>query len=248
MGLDGSVVVVTGAAQGIGEEIARRLSARGAHLYLADIQLERVQQVAESIRAQGGNAIGGHVDVASPESAEAMIETAVGAYGKVDGLVNNGAIDAQPGLAWEIDEAHWRRFIDTDLSGQWWCTRAVLPHMISRRSGRIVFISSITARVGSNIYSPAYAAAKGGLIGLTVGLSAQLEASGILVNAITPGSTGNTGTPMSEAERSEYLWAYPLGLGGPVPAAEAVCYLLDSSGAWISGAVLNVTGGALRGI
>jgi NAD(P)-dependent dehydrogenase (short-subunit alcohol dehydrogenase family) len=247
LSLQDQVVIVTGSAQGIGERIARTLAERGARLLLADIQAERIEAVAADLRANGVEAYAQYVDVSDPDLSAAMAQAAMTRFGRIDALVNDGAIDALPGLAWEIDRDHWRRFVDTDLSGQWWNTQAVLPHMIERRSGRIIFISSIVARMGSPIYSPAYSAAKAGLLGLTIALAVQLEQYGILVNAITPGAIGTTGTPMQDDEKRDYLAAYPLGLGGPQPVADAVAYLLEPSGDWISGAVLNVTGGGLRG-
>ena len=136
--------------------------------------------------------------------------------------------------------------IDTNLSGAWWCTAAVLGHMRDRRSGRIIFISSGSARVGDREISVAYNASKAGLVGLTIGLSTHVEASGILVNAIAPGYTG-TGQPMGDEERAQYATEHPLGVVGPGPVADACVYLASSSGDWISGAVLNVSGGWVRG-
>jgi len=243
-----SVIVVTGAAQGIGECIARTLAADGATLLLADIQDAKVADVAAALRASGARAESVPVDIASPSAAAAMVEAGLRLFGRIDALVNNAGIDAPRGRAWEIDEPHWRRLIDVDLSGPWWCTRAVLPHMMARRRGKIVLISSVVARLGSPWASPAYAAAKAGLLGLTVSLSVQLEPYGIRVNAITPGTIGTTGTPMTEAERAAYLATHPLGFGGPQPVADAVQFLLRPSGDWLSGAVLNVTGGRLRGM
>jgi NAD(P)-dependent dehydrogenase (short-subunit alcohol dehydrogenase family) len=240
------VVIVTGAAQGIGEAIAREMSREGATLFVSDVQEERVGAVAESLRSEGAEAASWFVDVADPDSAGAMIRACLDRYGRVDVLVNNAGIDAPPGLAWEIDEDHWRRVIGTNLSGAWWCTSAVLPHMLDRRAGKIIFISSGSARIGDRDISVAYNASKAGLIGLTIGLSVHVESSGVLVNAIAPGYTG-TGRPMSEAEIAEFEAAHPLGLGGPGPIAEACVYLAASSGDWISGAVLNVSGGWVRG-
>lgn len=242
------VIVVTGAAQGIGECIARTLAADGAALLLADIQEAKVADVAVALRAGGARVESVPVDIASPAAATAMVEAGLRRFGRIDALVNNAGIDAPRGRAWEIDEAHWRRLVDVDLSGPWWCIRAVLPHMMARRQGKIVTISSVVARVGSPWASPAYAAAKAGLLGLTVSLSVQLEPYGIRVNAITPGTIGTTGTPMTEEERAAYLATYPLGLGGPQPVADAVQFLLRPSGDWLSGVVLNVTGGRLRGM
>ena len=246
--LNGQVAIVTGAAQGIGECIARDLASDGARILLCDIQEDKVASVAKSMRDEGMQAESIGIDISDPSQAEEMVARALEVFGQVDALVNNAGLDAPPGHAWEISESHWREVIDVDLSGAWWCTRAVLPHMRKRRCGRIVMISSISARMASPETSPAYSAAKAGLIGLTISLSVQLEGQGILVNAITPGATGSTGTPLSEAERNLYSLVLPLGTGGPEPMAEAVRFLLRPSGDWISGAVLNISGGALRGM
>jgi 3-oxoacyl-[acyl-carrier protein] reductase len=241
------VVIVTGAASGIGETIANTLAAEGATVVAADIDGAGAERVAGSLQSAGHRALAVTVDVARLASAEAMALAVRDEFGRIDALVNNGGLDAQYGHASEIDEDHWRRLIDIDLSGQWWCTKAVLPAMITQRAGRVVFISSSSVFVGGEDVSPAYCAAKAGLIGLTVGLSSQLESHGILVNCLMPGPTGTTGTPMKDEHVGPYLAAHPLGFGGPQPAADAVSYLLGRSGDWVSGAVLNVSGGRLRG-
>jgi len=241
MSLEGQRVVVTGAAQGIGERTARTLAARGCRLYLTDIQADKVAAVADELGAGHGP-----VDIADPASAQAMIADAVAQLGIIDSLVNIAGIDGPTPTALEETEEHWRQIIDTDLSGPWWVTRAVLPHMMERGGGRIVITASITGPMGFPDFSPSYHAAKAGLIGLTTGLSAQLEEHGLLVHAIVPGYIG-TGRPMPQSEIDAYKAKQALGLGGPQPVADAVCYLLDSSGDWISGAVMNVTGGLWRG-
>lgn len=245
--LTDNVIIVTGAAQGIGESIAQILAADGATLLLADLQEKKVASVAKAIGEGGGRVKSVYVDIADPKLCEAMVAAALQEFGRVDGLVNNAGIDAPPGMAWEIDEAHWRKLIDVDLNGAWWCIKAVLPHMMERHTGKIVNVSSVTARRGSPMYSVAYSAAKAGLIGLTIGLSVQLEQFGILVNAITPGATG-TGTPMTEEQLQAFLASHPLGIGGPEPIGYAVRYLLRSSGNFASGAVMNVSGGDVRGM
>lgn len=244
--LAGKVALVTGAAQGIGECIARFLARDGAAVMVADLQADKAADVARALAAEGGTAAAVPVDIAEPARVQQMVDATLKRFGTIDVLVNNAGLDAPPGRAWELDEAHWRRIIDVDLSGAWWCARAVIPHMIARRRGRIIFISSTSARRGSPTTSVAYNAAKAGLIGLTIGLSVQLERHGIRVNAIAPGPTG-TGQPMSPEERVAYLAEYPLGLGGPEPVAHAVLYLARESGDWVSGAVLNVSGGRWRG-
>ena len=244
--LGGSVAIVTGAAQGIGESIATFLANAGACVLLADIQRDRVDDVTRRLHARGHRAASCHVDVRDPRSASAMVELCLEEFGKVDVLINNAGIDAPPGAAWDIDEEHWRRLIDTNLSGAWWCTAAVLGPMKQQGSGRIVFISSGSARNGDPSISVAYNASKAGLIGLTIGLSVHLEPFGILVNAIAPGYTG-TGEPMTVEERAAYDAVHPLGIVGPEPVARACLYLASAGGDWITGAVLNVSGGWWRG-
>jgi NAD(P)-dependent dehydrogenase (short-subunit alcohol dehydrogenase family) len=244
--LSGKVAVVTGAAQGIGETIATFLARDGASVLIGDIQEQKAAGVAARLRTEGLRAEATLVDIRSPDSARELVATAIETYGGIDVLVNDAGIDAPPGDPWAIDEAHWRDVIDTDLSGAWWCTKAVLPHMMDRGSGRIIFISSGSARIGQQEISVAYNAAKAGLVGLTVGLAAHLEPHGILVNAIAPGYTG-TGTPMTPDEIDEYEASFPLGLGGPGPVAHACLYLARGSGDWVSGSVLNVSGGWWRG-
>jgi NAD(P)-dependent dehydrogenase (short-subunit alcohol dehydrogenase family) len=240
------VALVTGAAQGIGRCIAEMFARDHASVMLADIQEQRVADIAAGLRAEDRTADSIAVDITDPNSTRSMVSATLKRFGRIDVLVNDAAIDAPRGRAWELDEAHWTRIIDTDLSGAWWCARSVIPHMISRRTGRIIFISSIAARKGSHSMSVAYNAAKAGLIGLTIGLAAQLEQYGILVNAIAPGSTG-TGEPMTPEEIAADRDRYPLLIVGPEPVAHACLYLARHSGDWVSGTVLNVSGGRWHG-
>jgi NAD(P)-dependent dehydrogenase (short-subunit alcohol dehydrogenase family) len=244
--LEGAAIVVTGGAQGIGECIATLFARDGARVLIGDIQQGKAEQVAARLREEGLDAEASRLDIRSPDSAAAFMAAAAGRWGRIDVLVNNAGLDAPPGEPWAITEQEWREVIDADLSGPWWCTRAALPYMMERRRGRIIFISSGSARIGSTDTTVAYNAAKAGLVGLTVGLSVYLEPYGILVNAIAPGPTG-TGTPMTADEVAAHERDFPLGLGGPEPVAHACLYLAGESGDWVSGAVLNVSGGWWRG-
>jgi NAD(P)-dependent dehydrogenase (short-subunit alcohol dehydrogenase family) len=141
---------------------------------------------------------------------------------------------------------HWTTIIDVDLNGAWWCARSVIPSMIERRTGRIIFIGSVAGRRGSLSVSVAYSAAKAGLFGLTTGLARQLEQYGILVNTIAVGPTG-TGEPMTDAERATDRANFPLPVMGAAPVAEACRYLVNRSGDWISGTIMNVSGGRWQG-
>ena len=179
--LTGRRVIVTGAARGIGCSIAETLLREGARVALADILEDEVQAAAESLSKAGDEAIAVSVNIADVGSTERMVEQVTAKFGGVDALVNNAGLDAPRGRAWDIDETHWRQVLDVNLSGQWWCTKAVLPSMIEQHSGRIVFISSVAARqAGASHTTPAYATAKAGLIGLTIALSAQVSRTAFL--------------------------------------------------------------------
>ena len=119
--------------------------------------------VADSIRREQGTRVESvYVDISRPILCDDMVAAALKYFGRVDALVNVGGIDAPPMKAWEIDEAHWRELIEVDLNGPFWCIKSVMRHMMERRKGKIVTISSVTGRQGSLRYSPAYAAAKAG--------------------------------------------------------------------------------------
>jgi NAD(P)-dependent dehydrogenase (short-subunit alcohol dehydrogenase family) len=246
-GVEGKSVILTGAAGGIGTCVARHFAAAGAALLLADIKADEAAVLAREITGAGGRAASIGVDITDPDSTRAMASTANSEFGKIDVLIACAGIDAPRGEAWTLDDAHWRMVIDTDLSAAWWCAKAVIPPMIAARSGRILFIGSVASRRGSLGTSVAYNAAKAGLNGLTFGLARQLEPYGILVNTVAPGPTGNTGEPMTDDERAREVATYPLGLGGPEPVAHACLYLAGQGGNWVSGTVLNVSGGRWQG-
>jgi NAD(P)-dependent dehydrogenase (short-subunit alcohol dehydrogenase family) len=245
--LDGKVAIVTGATGGIGRCVAAFFAAAGASIVLADIRKDEARAVATELVAEGARATAVEVNITDPQSARRMVDEAIVAFGAVDVLVSCAGIDAPRGRAWELNEDHWHQIVDVDLSGTWWCAKSVIPHMIERRSGRIIFIGSVASRRGNGESSVAYNAAKAGLNGLCFGLAKQLEPYGVLVNTVAPGPTGSTGEPMTVAEITAENAAYPLGLGGPEPVAHACLYLAGEGGAWISGSVLNVSGGRWQG-
>ena len=241
--LAGKVAIVTGAAGGIGSCVARSFAGAGATLMLADIAADGAAALARTLP----KASAVQVDITDPASARAMVGDTLAAFGAVDILVSCAGLDAPRGCAWALDDDHWRRVIDADLSGSWWCAKAVIPHMIERGRGRIIFIGSVASRRGNRTTTVAYNAAKAGLNGLAFGLAKQLEPHGILVNTVAPGPTGNTGEPMTPAEIAAETALYPLPLGGPEPVAQACLYLAGPGGDWVSGTVLNVSGGRWHG-
>jgi NAD(P)-dependent dehydrogenase (short-subunit alcohol dehydrogenase family) len=242
-----SRVLITGASGGIGSEVARRFIARGATVCLADVRVDAAEDLAREIARGGGKATAIPVDICDQASVARMTSAAIAALGHVDVLVHCAGLDAPRGNAWELDdEDHWDRIIDVDLNGAWRCARALIPHMLARGAGRIIFMGSVAGRRGSASASVAYSAAKAGIHGLTMALARQLEARGIRVNAVAPGPTG-TGEQMTETERLQDEKASALPIVGPRPVADACLYLAGESGDWISGTVLNVSGGRWYG-
>jgi NAD(P)-dependent dehydrogenase (short-subunit alcohol dehydrogenase family) len=235
-------VIVTGAAQGIGECVARMLAKDGHALVLADIQEQKVTAVAAELDAQAVR-----VDISDPDSCLAMVAVAQQKLGGLDAAVQVAGLDAPPGSFDSTDDDLWRKVIDVDLSGPWWVAKAAVPAFEVSGGGRLVIISSVAAMMPDAETTPAYNAAKAGLHGLVTALASELEGRGILVNAIAPGSTGTTGTPMSEDEIRMHDASFPLGVGGPEPIAHMVSHLLGPGGEWISGAILNVSGGEWKG-
>ncbi|WP_164758023.1 SDR family oxidoreductase [Mesorhizobium sp. M7D.F.Ca.US.004.01.2.1] len=244
--LKGQVVLVTGAVGGIGRSVSQALANAEMSIVAIDKDSEGLASLAKDLGVPANQLVTFTCDITDQPMVDAVVEAAVEKLGRIDALVHCAGLDAPAGFAWNEPANHWLKILDVNLNGAWWLTRAVLPKMIARGGGRIILVSSVAARSPTGRASVAYNAAKAGINGLTIGLSAQVEQYGILVNAIAPGPTG-TGTAMTASELETYLSAYPLGEGGPAPVANACLYLLGDGGDWISGAILNVSGGRYRG-
>ena len=242
--LRGQIAIVTGAAQGIGRGIALVLAGAGAGIVIGD--LKDATQTVREIAAEGGSAASMLMDVSRPDEADDLVEFALSRYGRLDVLVNNAGIDAPRGNAWDLSDDEWRRTIDVNLSGVFYCSRAALRPMLAAGRGAIVNISSQSARVGRARLSPAYNATKAGVIGLTVGFSAQVAERGIRVNAIMPALVESRDFGWSPEERATRIREYPMGLGTPSDIGEAALYLVSPAGRWVSGTALQVTGGYQR--
>ena len=242
--LNGKTAVVTGAAQGIGHAIARRLGADGARVVAVDKNGDGAEKTAEAI---GGGATAATCDISDPDAVARLFEE-VAAAGGIDILVNNAAI--VPFIAWDdVDLAHWRQIVDVNLTGVFLMSRAASDLMRKNGvKGRIVNICSNTIFAGTPNMA-AYVAAKGGVFGFTRALATELGKYGITVNAVTPGLTATEGvmaSPHKEAfEFVGMLQALP-GRGMPDDIAPAVAFLASDDAHWITGQTLNVDGGMVR--
>ncbi|MDX6375332.1 MAG: 3-oxoacyl-[acyl-carrier protein] reductase [Nocardioidaceae bacterium] len=235
---EGKVAVVTGAAQGIGEAYARALATEGASVVVADLNAEAGEKVAADI---GGLFV--RTDVSSAESAAAMVEAAVAAYGGIDLLVNNAAIygDMQFDLLISVDWDYYRRFMSVNMDGALVMTRACYPEMRKRGGGAIVNQSSTAAY----LYSGFYGLAKVGVNGLTQQLAHELGGMGIRVNAIAPGPTDTaaTRTQAGDAAKELVKGMAIKRMGQPGDMVGACLFLLSDESAWVTGQIIAVDGG-----
>ncbi len=231
--------LVTGGSRGIGAAIVRALSAKGWQVAFC---YHSSDTAAQQLAQETGAA---HIrcDVTDSAQVRDMVKTALRQLSHIDLLVNNAGV-AWQGLLTDMTDSDWHTVLDTSLTAAFYTSREVIPGMVSRRSGRIISISSIWGRVGASCEA-AYSAAKAGLIGLTKALAKELGPSGVTVNCLCPGVIR---TDMLACYTEDDLTALadetPLcRLGTPEDVAEAVCWLADEKAAFITGQVIGVDGG-----
>jgi len=244
LGLRDRVVLVTGASRGIGAEIARRFGSEGARVAVAYRSNETLaQQVAASVRCNGGQTLIVQVDVTQEASVTAMLDRIEREWRAVEVLVNNAGI-ARDGLLVRMSDDDWQQVIDANLTGAFRCTRAVIRSMMRQRWGRIINISSVAGLAG-NAGQANYAAAKAGLIGLTRSVAKEVAARGITVNAVAPGFVDTDMTAgLSKEWRTQILSVTPVGrFGTPGDVGGIVAFLASDLAAYITGQVISVDGG-----
>ncbi len=242
----GRVALVTGAAQGMGAEIARTLARHGAGVILCDVNEERVQQVAVEIEAGGSKAMALMVDVTREDEVDAAVEQALEHFGRVDILVNSAGI-LRPTRVDDMTKEEWDLVLDVNLNGTFLCSMAVLRPMKERGFGRIVNISSSAGRSVSTLGGIHYTAAKAGVLGLTRGMAKEVAASGITVNAICPGLIDTEMVRLNcTPERIQaYTDSFPTPrLGTPQEVAQLVLFLAADAD-YITGASIDINGGDL---
>ena len=239
------IAIVTGAGSGIGRAIAHAMAKRNAHTILVDINGESVEKVSKEIDSLGnGKVLPQRADVSDSKEVRKVVEQVLSKFGKIDILVNNAAIDGPIAPFPEVREEDWDEVMKVDLKGVFNFCKAVIGHMIERRYGKIINISSFAGKAG-NPNLVAYSAAKAGVINLSRTIALGVATMGINVNCVCAGTTL---TPMlrrlSDDHIEDLKKRIPMGrLAKPEETAAVVCFLASDEASFITGQCINVTGG-----
>lgn len=243
MQLKGKVILLTGAAGGIGRAAALAFAREGASVVLADVDETAGERVAAEVRDAGGEAWFFRVDVTDRQGVSQMVSEARYRYGRIDVLVNNAGITRDAILP-NLTEDDWRRVLDVNLSGVLYCTQAAVPVMLEQGRGKIINTASVSGVYG-NVGQTNYAAAKAGVIGMTKTWAKELGPKGITVNAVAPGFIETEMTAkVPEKVLAKIRERIPLRrLGKPEDVANVYVFLASDASDYLNGAVLHVDGG-----
>ena len=243
--LDGRVAIVTGGGGGLGSGICRALGAAGATVVVAGRTKEKLDLVASEIVSAGGRALAVTVDIANPQSVDAMTERVVSELGSIDILVNNAAVYHRKPWT-EITEADWDQVLDTNLKGYYLCARAAYPALQASGRGRVINVASITF-FGGVPFLLDYVASKGGIVGFTRALAREVGPDGITVNTLSPGAFPTDAEkihPDLENYNREILAAQSIKRRGtPEDVGHLVTFLAGDGASFITGQLIQIDGG-----
>lgn len=245
MKLNNKAALITGGGQGIGQVVAENLAKMGAHVVLADINLEQAEKSAADIRDNGGSASAVLLNVAEPKNVQEVFKSISNEIKLLDILINNAGI-TKDGLFIRMQESDWDKVLSVNLKGSFLCSQHAAKQMMKQRQGAIVNIASIVGVMG-NAGQANYSASKAGLIGLTKTMARELAPRNITVNAIAPGFIDTEMTRvLDDKVREKLIEQIPLArLGLPQDVAHSVAFLVSDQASYITGQVINVNGGML---
>lgn len=237
--------IVTGAARGIGKAIAKRLAKSGLNIVVSDVLYEEAQRVAEELRDYRIKSMAIKTDISKIDDVEVLVKNAVEELGSIDFLINNAGI-TRDNLSIRMSENDWDKVIDINLKGTFLCSQFVAKEMIKNRFGRIVNLASVSGIQGT-AGQVNYASSKAGVIALTKSFARELGKRNITVNAIAPGYILTDMTEkLLDSVKEGYISQIPLRRAGtPDDVAEVVNFLISPSASYITGTVINVSGGLL---
>lgn len=248
LSLDGRVVVITGGGTGLGLEMVRHLAKAGADLVIAGRRPPPIESAANEVIALSRRALAIPTDVSDSAQANNLIATALDRFGQVDALINNAALvsDTVPTPIWELSDADWQAALDVNLSGAFYCARAVAKPMVDRGQGKIINVSSgFGLRGGRDIYT--YCCTKGGILQLTRALSFSLARYGVTANTIVPGFIPTAGTDSDIRDALPPSGAFlPTGqLGRPQDIGPVAVFLSSPASDYMTGETFTLDGGGL---
>jgi 3-oxoacyl-[acyl-carrier protein] reductase len=241
--LKDKVAIVTGASRGIGKAIALRFAREGAHVVATATTLESANKTVAEIKQKGGNAHAIAVDISDEKSVTAMVSEVLEKFGTIDILVNNAGI-TRDNLLVRMSRDDWQKVIDVNLTGAFYCIKAVTKTMMRKRAGKIINISSIVGQTG-NAGQVNYSAAKAGLIGMTKSVAKELAGRNVQVNCVAPGYVRTDMTAdLPEANKEKLLEAIPAGrMGDPEDIAGPVAFLASEDANYMTGQIIHADGG-----
>lgn len=238
------VAVVTGSSRGIGKAIAEQLAKDGYQTVVNYLHNQaKAELLVDNITSAGGKAIAIAADISTSEGAQKLIDEAISAFGQIDVLVNNAGINRDQ-LILRMSDADWQEVINTNLNSAFYCSRAALKHMVRKKYGRIISISSVVGLNG-NPGQTHYAAAKAGLLGLSFSIAREYGSRGINANVVAPGFINSDMTAnLNETQTKRILETIAVKrIGQPEDIAQVVSFLASPGAAYITAQCIKVDGG-----
>ncbi len=238
------VAIVTGAARGIGKAIATRLASEGATVVVADVNRDAAGVAAKELEAAGRKVLACPMDVSEPAQVAATVQSVLQRFGQIDILVNNAGILGEVIPVHETPDTEWHRVLAVNLHGVFYCSRAVLPAMLSRKWGRIVSLASVAGKEG-NPNMAAYSVSKAGVIAFTKSLAKEVARDGVIVNCVTPALTDtDMARRVTPEQRAVLASKIPMGrLAAPEEIAAVIAFLASDDASFVTGAVYDASGG-----
>lgn len=242
------IVIVTGAASGIGRETAKAYAKKGASVCISDVDNNGLKETEEQILKKGGNVLAITADISNENNVKKLVNTTVKKFGGLDIACNNAGVGGELNTTADYSVEEWDRVININLRGQWLCMKYQIPEILNRGGGAIINVTSILGKVGF-ANAPAYVAAKHGLVGLTKTAAIEYSSKGIRVNTIAPAFID---TPMLERAglttgmemKEQIIKLHPIGrLGTSREVANAIVWLTSDEASFITGHTLLVDGG-----
>jgi NAD(P)-dependent dehydrogenase (short-subunit alcohol dehydrogenase family) len=241
--LDNKIALVTGAAQGNGKGIAKRLAEEGATVVLTDVS-EKVHETAKELKAPGLKVVGMKMDVTKSSEVNQTVKKVLEEYGKIDILVNNAGVYPDEPPIYDMPEEFWDNMYNINVKGVFHCLKAVLPVMVKRKSGKVINLSSVTGPMVSVPHSSAYSSTKAAISGLTRALAIELADYGINVNAMCPGYVKTPGSQYLAEKERKIAESIPLKRFGSIEdIGDLAVFLASDESKYITGTEIVIDGG-----